>query len=304
MALEIETQNNLNNLLHIPEIEQQKSTILNEEISAWRALISGAAAGVSVDVSLYPIDTLKTRLQSPKGFLASGGFKGVYKGLSAAASGSAPGAALFFLTYESSKPFIHKHILHSSCGLNENPLSHMLAASVAETVACLVRVPTEVVKQRMQTGGYNRLSIALSDIRMKYGLRGFYAGYGTTVAREIPFSFIQFPLWERFKILWTKHINNGSDIQPYQGALCGSISGSIAAAITTPLDVIKTRLMLRVDKNGIKYNGFMDCVNRLYLEGGNKVFFSGLIPRVSWIFVGGFFFFGAYEKTKQITNGL
>ena len=67
------------------------SPSVNEEIPAWRALLSGAAAGVSVDVSLYPIDTLKTRLQSPQGFLKSGGFRGVYKGLSAAASGSAPG---------------------------------------------------------------------------------------------------------------------------------------------------------------------------------------------------------------------
>ena len=178
----------------------------------------------------------------------------------------------------------------------------MLSASVAETAACLVRVPTEVVKQRMQTGGYDKLSFALSDIRRRYGVRGFYAGYGTTVAREIPFSFIQFPLWERLKLLWCSRINGGEDIKPYQGALCGSISGGIAAAITTPLDVIKTRLMLRVDAQGNKYNGFRDCVRRLYLEDGAKTFFKGVVPRVSWIFVGGFFFFGAYEKTKQLTE--
>jgi len=273
----------------------------NQQIPAWRALIAGAAAGLSVDISLYPIDTLKTRMQSPNGFWKSGGFRGVYKGISAAASGSAPGAALFFLTYESSKPLIHKHILHSNEPLNGNPLTHMLSASVAETAACLVRVPTEVVKQRMQTGTYHHLSTALGDISKTYGIRGFYAGYGTTVAREIPFSFIQFPLWERLKLIWQKRINNGEDILPYQGALCGSISGSIAAAITTPLDVIKTRLMLRVDADGVKYDGFGDCVRRLHSEGGTKTFFKGVVPRVSWIFVGGFFFFGAYEKTKQLT---
>eukprot|EP00486_Rosalina_sp_Unknown_P000189 CAMPEP_0201566418 /NCGR_PEP_ID=MMETSP0190_2-20130828/6161_1 /ASSEMBLY_ACC=CAM_ASM_000263 /TAXON_ID=37353 /ORGANISM="Rosalina sp." /LENGTH=277 /DNA_ID=CAMNT_0047985083 /DNA_START=345 /DNA_END=1175 /DNA_ORIENTATION=+ len=275
---------------------------MNEEIPAWRALLSGAAAGISVDVSLYPIDTLKTRLQSPHGFWKSGGFKGVYRGLSAAASGSAPGAALFFLTYESSKPFIHNHVLKSKEGLNANPLTHMLAASMAETTACLIRVPTEVIKQRMQTGGYDKLSFALSDTFRRYGIRGFYAGYGTTVAREIPFSFIQFPMWERFKLLWIKHINQGEDIKPYQGAFCGSISGAIAAAITTPLDVIKTRLMLRVDANNVPYNGFRDCVTRIHGEGGSGAFFKGVVPRVSWIFVGGFFFFGAYEKTKQMTS--
>ena len=43
-----------------------------------------------------PIDTLKTRLQSAEGFFKAGGFRGIYSGLSAAALGSAPGAALFF----------------------------------------------------------------------------------------------------------------------------------------------------------------------------------------------------------------
>jgi len=179
---------------------------------------------------------------------------------------------------------------------------HMVAASIAETGACLVRVPTEVVKQRMQTGGYDKLSVALRDIHRKYGVRGFYAGYGSTVAREIPFSFIQFPLWERAKILWTKYINKGEDIRPYQGALCGSMTGAFAAAVTTPLDVIKTRLMLRVDAQKVPYKGFSDCAKRLYAENGYRTFFNGLIPRVSWIFVGGFFFFGAYEKTKQLTD--
>lgn len=82
MTLEL-TQENM--------ISMDSKSTRHEQITAWRALLSGAAAGVSVDVSLYPIDTLKTRLQSPQGFWGSGGFRGVYKGLSAAASGSAPG---------------------------------------------------------------------------------------------------------------------------------------------------------------------------------------------------------------------
>lgn len=40
----------------------------------------GALAGISVDVALYPLDTLKTRLQSQQGFQKAGGFKGVYRG--------------------------------------------------------------------------------------------------------------------------------------------------------------------------------------------------------------------------------
>lgn len=82
--------------------------------------------------------------------------------------------------------------------------------------------------------------------------KGFYTGYMTTVAREIPFSFIQFPMWERMKKEWAIH--QGTPLAAWQGALCGSISGAISAAATTPLDVCKTRLM--IDTAG-KYSGMI-----------------------------------------------
>lgn len=67
------------------------------------SLASGAVAGPCVDIALYPIDTIKTRIQAPSGFLKAGGFKGVYAGLGAGAIGSAPGSMFFFSTYEGVK---------------------------------------------------------------------------------------------------------------------------------------------------------------------------------------------------------
>ena len=65
------------------------------------SLISGGLAGTAVDISLFPLDTIKTRLQTKQGFWASGGFKRIYAGLGPAAVGSAPNAAVFFCTYDS-----------------------------------------------------------------------------------------------------------------------------------------------------------------------------------------------------------
>ena len=70
------------------------------------ALMSGAVAGPSVDIALYPLDTIKTRLQAPGGFIKAGGFRGVYNGLGIAALGSAPGSMFFFSTYEGTKGVI------------------------------------------------------------------------------------------------------------------------------------------------------------------------------------------------------
>ena len=38
----------------------------------WGAFVGGAGAGLAVDVFFFPLDTLKTRLQSSAGFVASG----------------------------------------------------------------------------------------------------------------------------------------------------------------------------------------------------------------------------------------
>ena len=51
----------------------------------WSSFIAGGVAGFLVDVCLFPIDTIKTRLQSERGFWKSGGFSKIYKGLAPAA---------------------------------------------------------------------------------------------------------------------------------------------------------------------------------------------------------------------------
>ncbi|XP_066899802.1 mitochondrial S-adenosylmethionine carrier protein isoform X5 [Kogia breviceps] len=170
------------------------------------SLVAGGVAGVCVDLILFPLDTIKTRLQSPQGFNKAGGFRGIYAGVPSAAIGSFPNAAAFFITYEYVKWFLHTD---SSSYLM--PVKHMLAASAGEVVACLIRVPSEVVKQRTQVSASSGTFHIFSNILCQEGIQGLYRGYKSTVLREIPFSLVQFPLWESLKVdlqlqsphLWT-----------------------------------------------------------------------------------------------------
>ena len=73
---------------------------------------------------------------------------------------------------------------------------------------------------------------------------------------------IQFPIYEFLKSYWTEHLRGGVPVNPLQAAACGSFGGAIAAAATTPLDVVKTRLMLGADKDGKLYKGALDVVQR------------------------------------------
>ncbi|XP_064131102.1 mitochondrial S-adenosylmethionine carrier protein isoform X5 [Loxodonta africana] len=201
------------------------------------SLLAGGVAGVTVDLVLFPLDTIKTRLQSPQGFNKAGGFRGIYAGVPSAAIGSFPNAAAFFITYE-----YVKWLLHTDSSPYLMPVKHMLAASAGEVIACLIRVPSEVVKQRAQVSASSSTVQIFTDILYQEGIQGLYRGYKSTVLREIPFSLVQFPLWESLKALWSWR--QGHAVDSWQSAVCGAFAGGFAAAVTTPLDVAKTRIML------------------------------------------------------------
>lgn len=260
-------------------------------------LISGASAGMGVDLILFPFDTLKTRLQSQKGFFKSGGFKGIYSGLSSTMIGSAPTAALFFTVYETSKRKLAKYS-------DNQLLTQIVAANLGEIAACSFRVPVDVVKQRAQSQPHlTTLSVFKSLIKSE-GVRGFYRSYLTTVLREIPFGTIQYPLWEYLKTICAEYTRQ-KKCEPYQSAICGAIAGGFSAGVTTPLDVAKTRITLSEKKQKLtqKYK-ISNTLKEIVRENGYKGLFAGLVPRVTMISFGGLIFFGVYEKTKKLLCNL
>lgn len=134
-------------------------------------------------------------------------------------------------------------------------------------MACLIRVPVEIAKQRRQTINSRTSSISiLAEAYRTEGIRrGLYRGYGSTVLREVPFAFIQFPIWEHLKSNWTA--NTGLELTPVAVAICGAIAGGIAAALTTPLDVAKTRIML-AERNQSARLTISSVLRNVYRNGG------------------------------------
>ncbi|KAH8168928.1 mitochondrial carrier protein [Sarocladium implicatum] len=273
------------------------------------ALLAGALAGTTVDLSLFPLDTLKTRLQSSAGFFPSGGFSGIYRGVGSALVGSAPGAAFFFCTYEAAKgvlgPRFINPALNGGSDVAGEAMTHMVAASLGEVAACAVRVPTEVVKQRAQAGHHGGSSSAALRAILTSGSplrvwRELYRGWTITIFREVPFTVIQFPLWEAMK-RWSRNRRAGTtgdkqvpqsagDVPAFESAAYGSVAGGIAAALTTPLDVLKTRVMLSKERLSMG-----TILTRMIRDEGWRPFFSGLAPRVTWISIGGAIFLGSYQ---------
>ncbi|KAM5535012.1 hypothetical protein V8D89_011385 [Ganoderma adspersum] len=263
-----------------------------------QSLVAGGVAGTAVDLLFFPIDTVKTRLQSAQGFIYAGGFRGVYKGIGSVVVGSAPGAAVFFCTYDTLKKTLP---LPSDYA----PLTHMISASIGEVAACSIRVPTEVIKTRTQTSTYGAAASSLAAARHVFsteGFRGFYRGFGSTIMREIPFTSLQFPLYELLKVRLAKALYR--PLHSYEAAVCGSFAGGFAAALTTPLDVLKTRVMLDLrDPTKHAHPSLAARFRDIYIKEGVKALFAGVVPRTLWISAGGAVFLGVYEQAVQSLMG-
>ncbi|KAG8383431.1 hypothetical protein BUALT_Bualt04G0012500 [Buddleja alternifolia] len=255
----------------------------------FEGVIAGGTAGVVVETALYPIDTIKTRLQAARG----GGqiiLKGLYSGLAGNLAGVLPASAVFVGVYEPAKQTLLRTFPE-----NLSAVAHLTAGAIGGLAASFIRVPTEVVKQRMQTGQFASAPAAVQLIVSKEGFRGLYAGYGSFLLRDLPFDAIQFCLYEQLRIGYKLAAKR--DLNDPENAIIGAFAGALTGAITTPLDVIKTRLMVQGSAN--QYKGIFDCVQTIVREEGPQALLKGIGPRVMWIGIGGSIFFGVLESTKR-----
>ncbi len=136
-------------------------------------------------------------------------------------------------------------------------------------------------------------------------MSGFYAGIDSLILREIPFSCIQFPVYEYFKKRAREH-NNGGELTSFQNAQNGAMAGSIcrwfkilliilAGLLTTPIDVAKTRLMTQRDNY---YKNLPDALSKIIKEEGVMKLFSAAHIRIFNLAFGGVVFFSSYEFFK------
>ena len=163
----------------------------------------------------------------------------------------------------------------------------------------------------MQIGKYKTTSEAVSGIWNSKGfVKGFYAGFGPFVLRDIPFSAIQFPLYEVLKMTSIKVLAARSglsestyELPGFVNSINGSIAGATSGFLTTPLDVLKTRRMTFQNdskKRKKKQITIGEEINMIVKEEGVQGLFRGAKMRMLYLTIGGFAFFGVYENSKRI----
>ncbi|KAL3317025.1 hypothetical protein Ciccas_004318, partial [Cichlidogyrus casuarinus] len=152
----------------------------------------------------------------------------------------------------------------------------------------------EVVKQRTQNNPKLFVSSEIRNVLRTEGISGFYRGFFSTVIRELPFSCIQFPLWETSKYICSQY-NNSRPLTNTQHALCGAFAGGLSGALTTPLDVAKTQIMLATKDHKLARGNVVFALGHIYRERGLPGLFSGVFPRSLMLMLGGGIFLSFYD---------
>jgi solute carrier family 25 aspartate/glutamate transporter 12/13 len=111
------------------------------------------------------------------------------------------------------------------------------------------------------------------------GLKGLYKGASACLLRDVPFSAIYFPTYAHLKRDFFGE-SPTKKLGVLQLLTAGAIAGMPAAYLTTPCDVIKTRLQVEARKGDTQYSGLRDAARKVWREEGFKAFFKGGPARI------------------------
>ena len=115
----------------------------------------------------------------------------------------------------------------------------------------------------------------------------------TTLIRDILFSAIQLPLFEKLRE-W-----NFFNLGPTPAAsVSGALAAAVAGFVSCPLDVIKTREMTQ----DFKLAKTEALAKQIYSEYGVKGFFRGVGFRCGILSFGGIIYFGALQQARILLH--
>ncbi|GAM20183.1 hypothetical protein SAMD00019534_033580, partial [Acytostelium subglobosum LB1] len=256
----------------------------------WANLIAGGVAGIIGASTVFPIDMIKTRLQTqkplPDGTLKyngiadcyrkivanEGGMRALYRGLSANLVGITPEKALKLAVND---------LLRNKLQGDAPQIAlwqEVLAGGGAGFCQVVATNPMEIVKIRMQVSGEAGKKATLGEVVSELGLRGLYKGTAATLLRDVPFSMVYFSIYGRLKSHYTDQQTGQITVPKILWS--GILAGSCAASISTPMDVIKTRVQAKPKPGDPIYNGIMDCIKQTLKAEGPQAFTKGLVPRI------------------------
>ncbi|KAG7374713.1 dihydrouridine synthase Dus [Nitzschia inconspicua] len=276
------------------------STSLQEGISGF---VAGAALTTTKTLVKFPLDTATVRLQQVNNTSVQQTpmdlFQDCYNGVTVTLLCNIPAGAVFFAVKDAVKGALKQS---SDMLLLPRWLSTCLAVAIAQIPYWIVRNPSEVIKVRQQANVYdgNNTSSAFEIIPRalkEQGVQDLYTGYWENILYAFPADVLKFVVYEMIT-------GGNKDLSPLEGAEAGALATAIAQLVTTPLDVVRNRLMMKLpgkhaEQKDDTTNDYLRNLIRLGQEEGLDGLFAGAAPRVGKAILSGAIQFATYEETKQ-----
>lgn len=278
--------------------ESEYETLHTENLGVH--MLAGAFAGIMEHCVMYPVDFVKTRMQSLrpnpnaiyqnvghalKTIAKKEGGRTVIRGVNIVIAGAGPAHGIYFASYEMARKSLGN--VRSTSGQN-SAMANAVAGALATLCHDAVMNPVDVIKQRMQiyNSPYRGVLDCTRHVWKTERITAFYRSYTTQITMNIPFQSLHFVVYE-FMREW---LNPQHNYDPKTHLIAGGTAGALAAAVTTPLDVAKTLLNTQeqnavgaIVNQGHKHplvSGMIDAVRTIYKLQGFRGYFQGLQARV------------------------
>ncbi|KAK6153819.1 hypothetical protein DH2020_013458 [Rehmannia glutinosa] len=187
----------------------------NGDVGTVGRLVSGGLAGAVAQTSIYPMDLVKTRLQTyacekgnvpnlrrlSKDIWVQEGPRAFYRGLVPSLLGIIPYAGIDLAAYETLKDMSRKYIHDSEPG----PVVQLGCGTISGALGATCVYPLQVVRTRMQaqradTGAaYSSMSDVFWRTYHREGFRGFYKGLFPNLLKVVPAASITYLVYEAMK---------------------------------------------------------------------------------------------------------
>jgi len=288
-----------------------------ESGSVWKGLAYGGFSSCVAETVTMPIDVVKTRLQMD----GSGGAVKQYAGAMDCASKmvKAEGPSALFKglppalvrqsTYGSLRYGLYGPIKNSMGITAGQPVplwKKIVAGGGAGAIASAVANPTDLLKVRLQTDGmlkdaegnllpkrYAGMVDAFKITVAEEGVLALWTGVGPTVGRATALAAAELATYDECKtqILKRKLMAEGLPCH----IMTAFISGFVSTVVSSPFDVVKSRVMgqpLNPDGTGKLFSGMVDCFVKSSKNEGIMSLYNGfwpnfgrVVPRVTIVFI-------------------
>lgn len=266
--------------------------------SAQGTALSGGKYGIGIG------QATSTAVRSPRSMaVATGAVIGkfgseigsLYKGVLGAACGAGIAIGAYFAFYGAAKK-----VLEANSGYSVSTIA-FLAGGIGALGSSIVKVPAAVCIRSVQANVYPNVITAARRITTAAGPRGLFTGYVPTLLEDVPDMAVKFAAYETMRAMHRQLTGKSQEDSAAAADISmGLIAGAVAAGATTPLDVVKTRMMCNASQRP-SFTGAITGVWRDSPPGFSRVrtFFTGVGPRASSNGINSAIFFCFFEIMRS-----